>query len=204
MHKVFINNTPLVFADVYTELNTAAGLTVLSEEEFSLDEVLKRFDERENQGILYLSDSPDKTWTRFTARYVLSEAAGGVVKNDEGKILIIFRKKYWDLPKGKLEYNESPESAAVREVKEECGLEEVILDGFLTKTFHTYTEKNKFILKKTHWYMMHAPGDQELIPQTEEDIEKAKWMGKKKILEKVFSKTYLSIREVLESYFNKA
>jgi hypothetical protein len=48
---------------------------------------------------------------------------------------------------------------------------------------------------------MEAPGNQILVPQAEEEIEKAKWMSKDKIIEKVFPKTYLSIREVLEKYF---
>jgi 8-oxo-dGTP pyrophosphatase MutT (NUDIX family) len=201
MHKVFINNHPLVFQDIYKETPRPNGLQILSDSEFSLNDVIGKFDNPDFKGLIYLSTSPDEAWTQFTSKYILSEAAGGVVRNDDKEILVIYRKKFWDLPKGKLDYNESPENAAVREVKEECGLKEVILDNFLTKTFHTYTEKNKFILKKTHWYTMTAPGEQLLVPQAEEDIEKAKWMDRIKIEEKVFSKTYLSIKEVLEKYF---
>ena len=131
------------------------------------------------------------------------EAAGGVVKNNMDEILIIYRKKRWDLPKGKLEYNESPEAGAIREVKEECGIKKIVLGKFLLKTFHTYTEKNKFILKKTHWFIMFATENEELIPQIEEDIEEVKWMDKEKIYKKVFPKTYASIEEVLVNYFNE-
>ena len=106
------------------------------------------------------------------------------------------------MPKGKLDYNESPESAAVREVKEECGIKKIVLGKFLLKTFHTYTEKNKFILKKTHWFIMSATENEELVPQIEEDIEEVKWMDKEKIYKKVFPKTYASIEEVLMNYFN--
>lgn len=201
MHKVFINNKPLIFAYVYKENIPANGLSILSESEFSMDEILKRYDDERNSGVIYLSASPDRAWTSFTARYVLSEAAGGVVRNENDEVLIIYRRKFWDLPKGKLDYNETPESAAVREVKEECGLKSVQLESLLLKTFHTYTEKNKNILKKTHWYKMFAEGNQKLIPQTEEDIDKIKWMNKTEIYEKVFSKTYLSVKEVLEAYF---
>ena len=35
---------------------------------------------------------------------------------------IIFRNKKWDLPKGKIDGNEDEETAALREVNEECGL----------------------------------------------------------------------------------
>ena len=203
MHKVFINNKPLIFADIYKENIPANGLSILSDSEFSLDDIVRRFDDERNSGVIYLSDSPDILWTQFTSGYVLSEAAGGVVRNDRDELLVIYRRKNWDLPKGKLDYNESPESAAVREVKEECGLKSIILEKLLIKTFHTYTEKNKSILKKTHWFNMYAEGDQELVPQIEEEIEKAIWMNREVLIEKVFPKTYPSIREVLNEYFNK-
>jgi len=39
-------------------------------------------------------------------------AAGGLVQNNEGAFLLMFRRGFWDLPKGKLDPNESiPECA---------------------------------------------------------------------------------------------
>ena len=130
------------------------------------------------------------------------EAAGGIVKNSMEEVLVIYRKKKWYLPKGKLDYEETPEIAAIREVREECGISKLVMGKFLMKTFHTYTEKNKFILKKTHWFTMTSPENEKLIPQLEENIEEARWMNKEKIYKKVFPKTYASIEEVLENYFN--
>ena len=203
MHKVFINDKPLFFEDVYSNLdNLSRNYLVLSQSEFSINDVINKFETDSITGIIYLCARPDTAWTDFAGKYVLVEAAGGVVKNSKDEILIIFRKKRWDLPKGKLDYNESPESAAVREVKEECGIKKIVLGKFLLKTFHTYTEKNKFILKKTHWFIMSATENEELVPQIEEDIEEVKWMDKEKIYKKVFPKTYASIEEVLMNYFN--
>jgi len=54
--------------------------------------------------------------------------AAGVIIEKEGQILLV-RRKYnpykgdWCLPAGFIEYGESPEHCAVREVKEETGLE---------------------------------------------------------------------------------
>jgi 8-oxo-dGTP diphosphatase len=51
-------------------------------------------------------------------------AAGGVVFDDEGRVVIVHRPRHddWSLPKGKLDPGEDWEAAALREVEEECGL----------------------------------------------------------------------------------
>ena len=51
-------------------------------------------------------------------------AAGGVVERD-GLVAVVHRPRYddWSLPKGKLDRGESWEQAALREVREETGLE---------------------------------------------------------------------------------
>lgn len=201
--KVFIDDKPLIFGDVYRDtLFSKENFLILSEGEYSIDEVIALLSKKKNKGVMYMSASPDQTWKRFISRYILSEAAGGLVKNKEGDFLIIYRKKRWDLPKGKLDYAETPEDAAVREVKEECGLKNIELGDLITRTFHTYTEKNKFILKKTHWFNM-TTGDMKLRPQASESIEEAVWMTKAMIDEKVFKKTYESIKEVFEIHFSK-
>lgn len=201
MHKVFINDKPLIFQDIYGEVNNTGDLLVWSDSVHSVLNVIDQMETKNNPGIIYLCSNPDISWNLFVSRYILMEAAGGLVMNDLNEFLVIFRKGRWDLPKGKLEYNESPESAAVREVKEECGLKNVKLDNFLTKTFHIYSEKNKWILKKTHWYNMRS-ADTELKPQKEENIEKVKWMSKEKVLQKVFSNTYNAVKDVFEEYFD--
>ena len=51
-------------------------------------------------------------------------AAGGVVLDPEGRVVLVHRPRYddWTLPKGKLDRGESFEDAALREVEEETGL----------------------------------------------------------------------------------
>ena len=53
------------------------------------------------------------------------EAAGGVVRGEDGRVLLVHRPRYddWTLPKGKLDPGETFEQAALREVREETGLE---------------------------------------------------------------------------------
>ena len=61
-------------------------------------------------------------WEEFCSKLTLIKAAGGLVYNQENKLLMIFRNGKWDLPKGKLEEGESIENCAIREVEEECGI----------------------------------------------------------------------------------
>ena len=65
-------------------------------------------------------------------------ASGGVIFNNE-KLLMIYRNGFWDLPKGKMEPNESESECAVREVKEECGLSNRIkIVDFFQQSYHVY------------------------------------------------------------------
>lgn len=134
----------------------------------------------------------------FSKNYKLIKAAGGVVNDDQGRILLIFRRGKWDLPKGKLEDNEPIELCAEREIKEETGLEELQLKKPLLITYHTYSEKGKSILKETHWYLYAASGKQKLTPQTDEDILKAEWVTKEN-LPMFVDNAYQLIRDVLRS-----
>ena len=130
--------------------------------------------------------------------YQLVEAAGGVVVNQDKDVLWMYRLGKWDLPKGKLEKNEKFETAAVREVEEECNVKAELGDKVCT-TYHTYTHKNKLVLKKTRWYAMKTNFTGKLIPQTEEGIEKVEWLNEKKQLQ-ALTNTYSSIRYVIEKF----
>jgi 8-oxo-dGTP pyrophosphatase MutT (NUDIX family) len=129
---------------------------------------------------------------------LLIEAAGGLVKNEKGELLFMFRKGKWDLPKGKLDPGETMEDCALREVREETGLVQLELKNFLLITEHEYTERGEFILKKSHWYLMEAASHQLLIPQTEEDISELRWV-RPADFKIVLTNTYPSIVEVLQA-----
>ena len=103
-------------------------------------------------------------------------AAGGIVKNS-GKILLINRFGYWDLPKGKLEIGENPSECAMREVQEECGLNnDLSIIQELNPTYHVYEYGSQSILKKTYWFKMESTYSGKLTPQEEEDIIDCRWV----------------------------
>ena len=137
----------------------------------------------------------------FFQNFKFIEASGGVVQYGN-LFLFIKRNGCWDIPKGKIEKNETPESAAIREIQEECGLKgEMRIRKKLTSTYHTYEFKNKSILKKTHWFMLDYMGGMNTKPQLEEGITEIIWIGKDEF-HKIKSNTYSSILDVLECFEN--
>ncbi len=129
-------------------------------------------------------------------------AAGGVVysiHNNKPAVLLIYRNKVWDIPKGKLEKGESVEMCAAREVAEETGSEIPIVIANLGTTYHEYTQKNTHYGKTTCWYAMIFPREQLLIPQAEEGIEKIKWVDLEDAIELVGFK---NLKEVLLRFNN--
>ena len=136
-------------------------------------------------------------WSSFCKAYKIIYASGGVVLNDNNELLMIYRNGVWDLPKGKNENNESNESCALREVKEECGINKLSVTKYLKETYHTYQFENEKILKITSWFLMFSNRFETLHPQKEEGISKVQWI-KKKDLQKVLKNSYANIVDLLE------
>jgi len=153
------------------------------------------------QSIILISENKEATEQLIKSQYKVLKAAGGVVRNNFGQILMMYRLKKWDLPKGKLDKGESSKVAAIREVEEECSVKAKLGEKVCT-TFHTYTYKNEDILKQTKWYSMELLNDSKMKPQIEEDIEKLEWMNKSQVKSALIN-SYSSIRYVLKKYYDK-
>lgn len=137
----------------------------------------------------------------FFSVFKIVEAAGGLVINKEGKVLFIYRRGHWDLPKGKMEEGETKKQSAIREVMEETGLSQVQITQKLMTTYHIYRgqSSNKRILKPSYWYLMHAKGSK-VKPQLEEGIEKVEWKILDKALIPTLKPIYSNIVDVLKAY----
>ncbi|MCY7352933.1 MAG: NUDIX domain-containing protein [Cytophagaceae bacterium] len=132
---------------------------------------------------------------KLKSHFRVVKAAGGVIFNGD-RVLLMYRLKRWDLPKGKLDPNEKSRDAALREVEEETGILAELEEKICT-TWHTYTQNNNRILKRTKWYRMSCLDDSAMAPQWEENIERLAWMDKKEV-QNALVDSYSSIRYVFE------
>ena len=200
--KVYFNDKPLFLTDtIDAELEPFKHHDdAIYVDEFSPPAINSIIHEMKVQkihaGILLHTDL-EKLKKSFFKKFTLIRAAGGLVVDDDKKLLFIFRRGKWDLPKGKLDPGESPEICAEREVKEETGLKSATVKRHLLTTYHTYEESGKQLLKETEWYLMHSPNQHSLEPQTNEQITEAVWVPKKDI-RKYTSNTYFLIKDVLK------
>lgn len=179
MYKVFFNDRTVYFGDDFTRAFIKhKGLFYKYNNIHELKELLELFHALTQISNLYiLHDDIVMLFEEFKACFTVIEAGGGLVLNEKGEFLTIFRNGTWDLPKGKLEKGEDFASAALREVEEETGLPGLKLVEPLMSTYHTYTlEEKSRILKKTRWFEMKYSGSKEPVLQTREGITDFRWV----------------------------
>jgi 8-oxo-dGTP pyrophosphatase MutT (NUDIX family) len=204
MHiKVYFSDKPLFLADAVTpEIEPYVHHDdAIFIDEFSLPGIKSMIHEMKLEKVhagIFVHNDLEELKKAFFKKFQVIQAAGGLVLNETGKILFIFRRGKWDLPKGKLDKKETLENAAVRETEEETGLKDVKLKDHLITTYHTYDESGHHILKETHWYLMEASEAQPLKPQTEEQITAIEWADPSD-LKKYLSNTYHAIVDVLHA-----
>jgi 8-oxo-dGTP pyrophosphatase MutT (NUDIX family) len=147
----------------------------------------------------------EKVKTDFINHFTIIEAAGGIVEHSANGLLFIFRRGKWDLPKGKMELNESEELCAEREIEEETGVKNLQRIEKITDTFHFYEEKGKIILKISHWYHFKTSFEGNLIPQIEEDITAIQWFDVNDLTTPL-SNSFQAIKDVTDVFlkFKKA
>lgn len=197
MIKIFYNNRILLFNERHTPELQSAKVLFLDDK---TDQEVKLFLDSDEKFNLEVCDASDNAAMLVLQKCVkVIPAAGGLLRDDAGRVLFIRRFGLWDLPKGWLENGESLAECAVREVCEECGMKsaDIVNEGFMLNTYHIYPFGEGFALKATSWYGMKYTGNGDLTPQTEEDIVGLEWFDREN-LDDVRKNTYENIKLVID------
>lgn len=177
MYKVFLNDKVIILTSAQDLELMQNGFLFFQYDDFEeLNFVLSLLESNESlRGCVIQSFNLDELWADFRAHFREIDAAGGLVSNDKGQLLLIHRLGKWDLPKGKREQGEEVAECALREVNEECGIHDLALGSPLPDTYHVYHLSGIRYLKRTFWFEMKS-NQQHLIPQMEEGITEVVWI----------------------------
>ena len=166
MYKVFVNDAPIILTDSIPKENK---YPIYLYEYLKVGDIIRKLTSNSFPGVLVLCVDLEASKAEFFKNFNIVTAAGGLVVNSKKEILFIYRSNTWDLPKGGVEKGETIEETALREVAEECGIEDLKIDQFLITTYHFYYHKQNTI-KVSHWFLMYSDYEGPLVPQEEEGI----------------------------------
>ena len=200
MYKVFFNQKPLILTNKIGDFSDNEPFLFIKYT--TVAQIIKALKSSKNRKVFLYHKDIDKLWKSFKKKFPVVEAAGGLVERTDNKLLFIFRNNKWDLPKGGVEKKELIIEAAQREVVEETGVSDLIVQKQLSETFHIFKKGKRFRLKKTYWFKMSTSYMGKTKPQTEEGIKKTAWVSKEKIdeiLNDAFENIRIIVLEVLKS-----
>jgi len=195
MYKVFTNDKPIILTDLLPKGNE---YPIYLFENLNIHTIINHLSSNSTKGVVIFCTDLEKSKVLFFKQFNVISAAGGLVLNPKNEILFIFRNGVWDLPKGCVEKGETIKSAAIREVKEECGIIDLNLIKPLTTTYHIYFQK-ELILKETFWFMMTSKDEGKLIPQIEEGITKVAFKNRV-ASQSALENSYSNIKIVFDTY----
>lgn len=196
-YKIYFNDRVVILSGkINKTFEKNDGLFLKSTKKEEIFESINAFENMSEVKSLYiLAEDTTTLFDVIKSNYTIVEAAGGIVKRPDGKMLAIFRRGKWDLPKGKVEKGEFYKQTALREVKEECGVSDIEIDKKITETYHTYTENGKKILKRTFWYEIKLNSFETPVVQTSEDITNYMWYDFQELKE-IMKNTFESLKDI--------
>lgn len=194
-HRIYFADKSLLIKSVDdSAADPAQGLSV--DGPITRAKVLKFFET--SNDLLFSVADPDAAFDAFSREFCVVTAAGGVVSDPEGRMLMIRRNDRWDLPKGHLEAGEGLEACALREVEEETGVRADAVIRPLGSTIHCYDLYGRWEMKYTYWYEMRVGRTVKPSPQREEGIVEVRWCTPEEV-RTLLKSSYPTIRTVFRT-----
>lgn len=140
--------------------------------------------------------------------------AGCIIVNDKDEVLLVTRAKdpykgMFDIPGGFVELEEHPEDCAIREVKEELGIEVQLKDGpfviILNKTenrksdtYHYSSEDDQQTLNI--YYLAHIVNGK---PKISDEVDYFEWMSFHKVSLIMDQIAFMADKDALKTFINQ-
>lgn len=190
MHTIYVGNKPIYLT---TKVDKEKNFKVFLLQSVDLLMVIDLLNNTSLNAVFLVDENENCLLDLFLKKLPNVIAGGGKVYNKKGKILFIYRNNKWDLPKGKIEANETIEETSIREVEEETKVKNLEITKPLPTTYHIFKRNGVYKIKITYWFEMFTNYKGRLKPQKKEGITKAKWLGPTKV-SKVLENSYANIK----------
>lgn len=133
------------------------------------------------------------------------KSAGAITfrKNKETKYLLLhYESGHWDLPKGNIEANEKYEDTIKREIKEEAGIEDIIIiKDFKERVHYFYKSEGKLISKEVIFYLAETKTSKIKLSFEHTGFE---WLSFKKATEKLTFKNAKDLLKKADDFLKKS
>ncbi|MDO7170698.1 NUDIX hydrolase [Mariniflexile sp. AS56] len=193
MYKVFVGDKPIILTTVVEQETNFKNYLL---DTVNIGKVIKELNTTKLEEVRLIHKNGEKLLKKFLKKLPNVVAGGGKVYNNNDEILFIYRNDKWDLPKGKIEGNESIENTAIREVTEETGVAGLHITKSLETTYHIFKRNGNHKIKVTYWFEMKTNFEGNLYAQEEEGITKVEWLNQKQVVD-ALENSYANIKGLI-------
>ena len=135
------------------------------------------------------------------------ETSAGIIIVFNNKYLLLnypvsFRapKEYWGLVKGHIENEESLEETAIREAKEETGIDVEIIQGFKEKILYHFKIDGKLIEKTVYFFVARSNVDRVIISKEHKGFQ---WLEFDESMKKLNYENDKAVLRKADEFLNK-